>query len=167
MHRISAVALALALAQPVSAADQFDADARARAVAPFVDEQTVGVARVDLTRIDADALLARVAEAAKLEAEEVEGAKRALRGWVAGLTRAGAKELYAVFSLADLPTQPPFVVVPLGSRADATDVRRELGRGKAFEHLRFETVGRAVVGGSEATLKRLRSLKPAPRPELA
>src|SRR5436309_3359439 len=161
MHRISAVALALALAPPVSAADQFDADARARAVAPFVDEQTVGVAHVDLTRIDAGALLARVAEVAKLGAEEIEGPKRELGVWLAALARAGGKEMYVVLSLADLPAQPPLVVVPLGAGADADAIRRELSRVKPFEHLRFETRGRAVVGGTEDTLRRLRALKPS------
>src|SRR5438046_1743974 len=135
MHRISAVALALALAQPVSAADKFDADARARAVAPFVDEQTVGVAHVDLTRIDAGALLARVAEVAKL-GEEIEGPKREMGVWLAALARAGGKEMYVVLSLADLPAKPPLVVVPLEAGADADAIRRELSRVKPFEHLR-------------------------------
>src|SRR5262245_22325706 len=106
MYRITAVALALALTVPAAAA-KFDPEARAGAVAPFIDGQTVAVAHLDLTRIDADALLDKVAEAGKLEASEVAGPKRELRGWLADLTRAGAKELYAVFSLADPPVQPP------------------------------------------------------------
>jgi hypothetical protein len=166
MYRITAAALALALALPAAAADKFDPEPRARAVAPFLDEQTVGVARLDLTRIDAEALLDKLAEAGKLEADEIAGPKRDLRGWLADLTRAGGKELYVVFSLADLPLQPPFLVVPLEAGADAKAVGRELGRGKLFEHLHFETLDRAVVGASENTLKRLRNLKAAPRPEL-
>src|SRR5436309_1063955 len=112
MHRMTAVALALALTLPAAAAEKFDPDARARAraVAPFVDGQTVAVARVDLTRIDADALVARFAEVGKLDAEEAGELRRALRNWLAGLTRAGARELYVIVSLADLPTQAPFVV---------------------------------------------------------
>jgi hypothetical protein len=167
MHRITVVALALALALPATAAEKFSPDAHARAVAPFVDGQTVGVARVDLTRIDPDALTATVAEAGKLEPEEVEALRRGLRDRLGGLTRAGGKEVYAVFSMADRPTDPPFVVVPLGPGADDRALRRALGRTGPFEHLRFETLGGAVVGASENTLKRLRGLKPAPRPELA
>jgi imidazolonepropionase len=56
---------------------------------------------------------------------------------------------------------------PLRTGADAEAIRRALSRGKPFGHLRFETLGGAVVGASENTLRRLRTLKPAPRPELA
>jgi hypothetical protein len=168
MYRITAAALALALTLPAAAAEKFDPESLAKAIAPFLDEQTLGVAHLDLTRIDTDALLDKLAEAGKLEAGEIAETKRELRGWLAGLTRAGGKELYVVFSLADLPTQPPFVVVPLGAGADAKEISRELGRGPLLERqpFRFETLGRAVVGAGESTLKRLRPLKPAPRPEL-
>jgi hypothetical protein len=168
MYRILAVALALALAPPAAAADRFDPDARAAAIAPFVDPQTVVVAHADLARIDLDGLVRQVAAAGELDAQEAEALRRELGSWLPDLTRAGGKELYAGFSLADLAARPPFfVVVPLAAGADAAAVRRELGRGKALEALRFETRDRAVVGGSAATLKRLGALRPGPRPELA
>src|SRR5262249_30175549 len=66
MHR-SAVLVGL-LAVPLlaaAAAPQFDPDARAKTIAPFLDERAVIVGHVDLTRVDADALVARLAESAK------------------------------------------------------------------------------------------------------
>jgi hypothetical protein len=167
MYRITAVALALALTLPATAAEKFDPDARARAVAPFLDGQTLGVAHVDLTRVDADALLDQVAEIGKLEAQDLEESRRELRGWLADFSRAGGTELYVVFSTADALAAPPFVVVPLPAGADGKAVARELARSKLGVYLRFETVGQAVVGAGETTLKRLRTLEPVPRPEVA
>jgi hypothetical protein len=167
MYRTIAVTLALALALPVVAAEKPDAEARARTVAPFLDAQTVAVAHVDLTRIDAGALLDWAVEAGHLDAKGIGEQRRELRGWLADLTRAGGKELYVVVNLADLPTGPPLVVVPLASGADAAAVRRALGRTELYQHARFETRDQTLVGGSEDALKRLRTSKPVPRPELA
>src|SRR5947209_5785241 len=61
MSKTTALMLALVLALPASAAEKFDPEARARAVAPFLDEQTFLVAHVDLTRIDPDALRKQLA----------------------------------------------------------------------------------------------------------
>ncbi|HTU17718.1 MAG TPA: DUF1559 domain-containing protein [Gemmataceae bacterium] len=167
MYTIPAVMLALTVALPAAAAEKLDAEARARAIAPFVDEQTVGVVHIDLTRIDAEALLNWVAEVGRLEAKEIEEPRRELRGWLADFTKAGGKELYFVVSLADLPRDPLLLIVPLAAGADAQVVRGVLGRVKAFESLHFETFGQALLGGSESALKRLRGAKPAARPELA
>src|SRR6185437_5946690 len=43
---------------------KFDAQVRAKTIAPFVDEQTIGVAHVDLSRVDLDRLLKQAAELA-------------------------------------------------------------------------------------------------------
>ncbi|HTU18075.1 MAG TPA: DUF1559 domain-containing protein [Gemmataceae bacterium] len=167
MYRIAAIILALAFTLSATAADKFDAEARARTIAPFIDEQTVGVAHVDLTRIDADAILDWAAEVGPLEKKEIEEPRRALRVWLADLTKAGGKELFIVISLADLPIEPPLVVVPLAAGADAQSIRRVLGRGEAFQQLHFETIGRVLIGSSERAAKRLRDAKPAARPYLA
>jgi hypothetical protein len=186
MNKILAGALALLVVLPAAAAKKFDPDARARAVAPFLDEQTVGVVHVDLTGIDVDALAARgyLIELAGLEPKGIERPKRELRHWLAALIKAGGRDLYVVCSLADLPNQPPFVVAPVPAGADAQVLRREMEHNKLFRGLRFDTLthfipvlgdpdkgglghfDQAVVGGGESTLKRLRTLQPTPRPEL-
>lgn len=167
MYTIPAALLALTVALPAAAADIFDAEARARALAPFVDEQTMILAHVDLTRLDAEALFNWAAEVGRLDAKEIEEPRQELRDWLADVTKAGGKELYFIVSLADLPREPLLVVVPLAADTDAQAVRRVLGRVKAFHPLHFETFGQALIGGSEGALKRLRGAKPAARPELA
>src|SRR5262249_24894672 len=131
------------------------------------DRQTVAIAHVDLTRIDTDALLDWAVEVGHLEAQEIEEPRREARGWLADLIKAGGKELYVVVSLADLPFEPPLVIVPLAAGAEAQAVRRVLDRVKTFEQLRFETFDRVLLGGSADARKRLRDTKPAERPELA
>lgn len=167
MYRIPAAMLTLALALPATAADAFDAEARAGTIAPFIDTQTLGIAHIDLTRIDADAILDWAIAVGQLEKQEIEDERRDLRTWLDAITKAGGKELYVVISLADLPIEPPLVVVPLAAGADAESVRRWLGRVKAFNPLHFEKFDQALVGGSEGARKRLRDGKPAARPELA
>ena len=167
MYRTPAMVLALALALPAAAAETFDAEARARAVAPFLDAQTVAVAHVDLTRIDADALLDWAAEVGPPEGKELEVSRRDLRGRLADLTRAGARELYVVVSLADLPREPLLVIVPLAAGTDTKALVRELGRAPALEQLHWETLDQALVGGGEDALQRLRTSKAVPRAELA
>lgn len=167
MYQTSAVMFALVLALPAAAADKFDAEARARTIAPFIDEQTMLIAHVDLTRIDADGLLDWAVETGRLEAKEIEAFRRQLRGWLADLTKSGGKEIYVVASLADLPIDPPLVVVPLAGGADATSIRRALGRIPVFNLLSFEKFEQTLGAGSAAARKRVRNGKPAARPELA
>jgi hypothetical protein len=165
LYRISAVVLTLTLALPAVAADKFDAEARA--VAPFLDAQTVAVAHVDLTRIDAEKLSNWAVEVGGLEAKTIEEPRRALQSWLADLTRAGGRELYVVISLAELPLESPLVIVPLAADADAQAVRRVLERVDAFKQLHFEKHNQALLGGSEGARKRLQGSKPTARPELA
>ena len=111
------VALALAatvLALPATAADKkFDADAVAKAVAPYLDDQTFAVLHVDLSRVDADALITKAAAFAKLNPEAAAPLRKETTASVKVLTDIGAHDLYVVASLADVPEHAPFVVLPL------------------------------------------------------
>jgi hypothetical protein len=173
MYRFAGLALALALAAPVIAADnKFDPDARARFLAPYLDDQTIAVGHVDVTRIDLEATLAKLAEVSKLDAKQLALPKQLLAGWLAGFTKAGGKAIYAVVSLADLP-DPPLVVVPLEQGADGRALAALLSfalPGAGPNKMPFEAAeqrGQAVVAGSKAVLERFRTLQPTPRPEVA
>jgi hypothetical protein len=160
--------LLLSLAAPSLADDKkADAETRAKAIAPFLDEQTIAVGHVDLTRVDLNAIEEKLSEYAKLKKEEIAGPKKEVGDWLAAWTKAGVRELYVVVSLADVPGLPPFVVVPLEGDADVKSLGEALGRAKPFRVFQFEKIGSALVGGAEKTLTRLKSLKPDNRPELA
>ena len=120
MSRYIAFALAASvLALPASAAERkFDPDACAKAVAPYLDDQTFAVLHVDLTAVDVDALAAKAAGLRKVDADALPFPRRQLAADGQVATDAGARDLYVVVSLADVPERPPFVVMPLEKRRE-------------------------------------------------
>jgi hypothetical protein len=95
-----------------------DAEARAKAISPYVDSQTLILAHVDFTRLNPEALIAKFAEPAKLAPQDIAVLTEPARQWLADFTKAGGKDLYVVASMADFPGEP-FVIVPLDAAADA------------------------------------------------
>jgi hypothetical protein len=149
-------------AQPV-------ADNKSAVVAPFLDDQTLLVARLDVRQIDPTALvntLSRLAPPDDQEfTKELAGLEGSAKAAVQMLATAGVSELFAVISLADFPKEPVFIVAPLKSGSDSA------AAGKAMQQLfRFEQSDARpglVVLGKAATLERLKSLRPAARPEFS
>jgi hypothetical protein len=174
MSRIVALALAATvLALPATAADRkFDAEACAKAVAPYLDDQTVAVIHVNLAELNVNDLLNKLAALAKIDAGAMKAPRKEALAAAQALADAGAWEFYVVVSLADVPEHQPFVVFPLlpGKEAEKNanfkKLKAGLVRDDPFHLHHFEPVGDAVVGGDEATLKRLHDLKPDARPDL-
>jgi hypothetical protein len=178
MSQYTALALAAsALAWPVAAADRvFDPDACAKAVAPYLDDRTVAVLHIDLTAVDVDVLAAKAAALVKADADSLPVPRKEAAAAVKMLTDAGARDLFLVVSLADVPEQQPFVVVPLEKEGDAKKLAGMLSPpgvpavhayGAYWRPYQYEAIGAALVGGGEATLKRLRDLKTYAPPDLA
>jgi hypothetical protein len=161
MKPYAALLLAALAAAPAAAAE-----APAKALAPFLDDRTVAVLHVNLAAVDVDALAARLAAAGRIDVKELAAPKKGLSAFLKALTGAGVKELYVVASLIDVPDRPPFVVLRLGKGADVKALTERLRRPRLFNVTNFEKVGGALVGADPATCKRLRSLKPVPRPEV-
>ncbi len=173
MHRLAIALLLFLAAAPAHAADhKFDPEAAAKAVAPYLDDRTVAVVHVDLTRIDVDAFADKFAALTKLKPDDLAQEKKAAAGLLQTLTKAGAKDAFFVVSLIDIPSEPPFVVLPLGKDGDAKAIldltpKEGLHSYGPFADFRYEQIGQAVVGGGEATRARLKKLKPEARPEVA
>ncbi|MFC1596579.1 DUF1559 domain-containing protein [Planctomycetota bacterium] len=149
----------------------------AEEVAPFVDELTRAVVYVDLARAETDRLMNLavpiVPQAAFYETPlraELEQARAALRA-------AGIENFYLVFSLADLPQQPWFLVAPCPDKLDPkalasqmpADLPRRLAGSRDLTVQRFAKgdSGSALFIGLDDTLTRLKRDRPKPRPELA
>jgi hypothetical protein len=200
MRKTVAFLFVLILASASSAADR--AAVAAKAVAPFLDEQTVGVLRLDVTRLDVEVLGRKLIDIGALSQHDladathkmvdVRGLKKnpgisaqkivdvhdvseagpaefmdELRDHVGAFRKAGGRDLFVVFSLADMTSSSPFfVVIPVPRNADGKALRELLGRDSQFSGATFEQIRGAVVGASEATLQRLRTLKPADFPGL-
>jgi uncharacterized protein DUF1559 len=145
-----------------------DAAARAAAIAPFLDEQTVAVARIDLSRIDSAAVIKTLRDVGPANepqfSRQLDQIETALKMSLAALRGAGIGELFVVVSLQDVPQGPPFLVAPLKPGADAkmaASVLRDLARLPAGEAL-----GNAAVVGTQDTVERLKKLQPTPRAEV-
>jgi WD40 repeat protein len=140
------------------------AENRAKAIVPFCDERTGAVVRVDLQKLDRDKVVDTIAKFTSQEraavARDMGGFRRALEAFKA----AGGKELFVVFSLADMP-HPGLLVVPLYPGADADALQRtgqQLGMGGEIVRLH-----NALVTGDPGTLARVKNLKAKPSPALS
>src|SRR5262249_17949129 len=95
---------------------------------------------------------------------------KALIAWSESLRQAGAKELFVIINLGDMPGLP-VVVVPLVPGADGAEVGRLFcGGGPQRPVMHFPTcatIHNAVVAGTPAALERARGAESKPRPELA
>src|SRR4051812_9298673 len=90
--------------------------AKATAVAPVVFEEVSAVAHVDLTRLDVQVALKRLL-GERAGDQAVAGLSGVATGWVDSLKRAGAKEIFVLLDLTDVPGVPT-VAVPLAAGAD-------------------------------------------------
>jgi hypothetical protein len=164
MWTIVAPLLMCALGQ---AAGQPPADPRVKAIAPFVDSGVVAVMHLDLAHADFPVIVDRLSggRSPGLIAE----VSKPLTGWIEGLKGAGAKDLFVVVDVADMPG-PPVVVVPLAPGANAAEIGRLLcGGGKPQQPICLPscaTLHDAVVAGTPAALDRIRGIAPMSRPEL-
>src|SRR4029434_9109732 len=107
----------LALNPIRAAAQAFDPAARAAAIAPLVDDQTVAVAHADLERLDAAALVGLLGEMVPPgepnAKEQLARLEQAIKGVKTAFRAGGMRELYAVISLQELPREPGFFAAPL------------------------------------------------------
>lgn len=142
---------------------KFSGKARAETIARFVDEQTVGIVHVDLSRLDFDQLHKQAAELAPGGEKFLTPAIEHARPMAKHLIESGVKDIYLVVSLADLP-QPPFFVFSLAEGADTKSL--ESWHGELHVEA-IERVGSAVVAGGKQALERVKKQPAAGRPEIA
>src|SRR5271168_1526759 len=91
---------------------------RGAAIAPFVDDQTFAIVRIDTTRVDVPKLMEMLKSLSGGYDERGEHAA-SLLSWIPSFVKAGGKELYLVSGLADLSQRPFFAIAPLTDGADA------------------------------------------------
>jgi prepilin-type processing-associated H-X9-DG protein len=143
------------------------ADPRLQAIAPFVENDVYAILEVDLAGPDLQGLASRVLGDSPLGF--IADVKNHLQ-WSESVRTAGAKEVYFVFSMIDMPGWP-IVVVPLVDGADAAQISRVLqGGGKGPRLMGFPTcatVQNAVIAGSAAAVGRARRASAALWPELS
>ena len=161
---ILATLLAVAgTAAAVVAAEPSPAAIRSEAIAPFVDQGTVAIGRVDVTKIDLQQLVEKATKLFPEEADGLQAAMQRLTLLLAAFTKAGGREVYLVVTLTDLRTDPQFLVVPLVKEADVealTAVLNGIGLGSC------KRMSQSLVVASETMHERLATLQPDARPDL-
>src|SRR5262245_46397828 len=159
--------LLLAVPAPLCADDKKpDAKELAREIAPYLDDQLLGVVHIDLTNVDPEAA-GRALQKAGLTAKQIEQAVAAGNQLLTALKGAGLKRGFAVMGLTEIPDQPPLLVIPLEKEGTAPVLIRVIEGVMHSKQMRFEKRGSVIVGGTARTLKRLADLKPVEKPELA
>ncbi|HEY8506695.1 MAG TPA: DUF1559 domain-containing protein [Gemmataceae bacterium] len=142
-----------AAAQPRSVAEQ---------IAPLVDENTLLVGHLDAGRLDLRPIEAALASLS--EDGPGPGISEFAKHLVAAARAAGLKDVYTVYSLADLPLPPP-VLIP-AEQAEKLPPEQVRALSEGLGNPPAEVRGFRVFG-PPPTVERLKALKPVPRPELA
>jgi hypothetical protein len=166
------VAMLLVRATHARAAEA-DATDVAAAVAPFVDGQTILVARLEVAAVDFGAVEAWVKQAAGpggaegMHLDDLHAGIGRLAAAQADFRKAGGKALYVVLSFGETPGGLAFVVVPIENGADAGGIAKVLDAWSPDPGAHAKTVGKSVVLPFGDALARLEHFTPTPRPELA
>src|SRR5689334_14582749 len=104
---MSRLPLLAALLVAAPAAAQAPADV-AKTAAPFIGEHTMVVARVDVTRVDVDAVV-KLAALLSGEGDEIREAANAVRGHVKKFTAAGGTDVLVTYGPGDFPNLPALI----------------------------------------------------------
>jgi hypothetical protein len=137
-------------------------DSHASVLAPFVDEQTMAVARVDITRVNIDTPPASMF-LSEIPADVLAPLKDTLTVFQKALARYGRKEVYAVWTMANAGPEP-CLLIPASSDSEAENLTADL---RHIPGLVSETKGTMVLAGNRASVNHMRQMQPAARPELA
>ena len=180
MSRVTSFAVAACLTglalNPLQAADP------AKTIAPYLDEGAIAVMRADLTKVDVAAAWKFLGKYIPARPQDVAQMQTQQAALLSALKTEKVSEIYVVFSLSDVPGPGPFAIVPVGAGGSHGKVARIMFSGRPdgpassfdtkrrrqpgpFQHC--EQLGNVVFCGTPEVLKRLKSLKPVKRPQLA
>lgn len=140
----------------------------AETIAPFIDEQTLAVVRVDFSKIELDPLFNEAGELVPEVKPYLAPAKAAAGGMLAMIRQAGGREVYYVVTIAGSLADADmiFVVAPLDGKDDVKTLTTLLKQQNPRGFTAIERIGNCLVAGSDSTVARLKTLKPDNRPEL-
>jgi prepilin-type processing-associated H-X9-DG protein len=180
IHSSIVCLLAFSCLAPVAAAA--GADNPAAEIAPFVNEQTLAAGRLDLTRLDFDALDKWTHDALaqsnlpdadrKMLAPKLHDALAGGKHWAEQFKQAGGRTIWVVFTLETFPRSAPvFFVVPLGPNSDADTLKKLFENDRAGGAKEDQSIARihdALVGTPDpGGLEIIKGLQAQDRPDLA
>jgi prepilin-type processing-associated H-X9-DG protein len=134
----------------------------------FVGDEVSVVSHIDLTRLDVTAFSHQVV-GGLADDEDVHGITAIIGDSCRALSAAGARDIYVLIDLADMPGYP-VVVIPVVAGTDGRALSAAFVTSAAKVGLKWpaiEIIRGAVVAGSTTAVARSRQEQPHPRPELA
>jgi hypothetical protein len=145
MKRCFAILLIAWLAPLVAA----QTDAKVEPIAPYVDDNTFLVGRIDVARLPIDDLIRRLEQ---IVGKAPGGDANELRQAHGTFTRNGGKELFVLLNVGDGPNEP-LIVVPLGGAADSDALADSLT--KLFEKspLKIHRRAKVLLAGTPRALE--------------
>lgn len=142
-----------------------DPAAQAKAIAPFVDEQTIVVVRVDLGRLEADPLIDKLVQIVPDAAAEQQQMRAGLQLLKEMFIKAGIEQLFLAGSSVDVAPRsiPLFVIIP-SAGSDAQALAEKLPR--PAKDWKVQPMSGAMILGQSRVIERLKKLQPHTRPQL-
>src|SRR5262245_13805981 len=153
------IALLIAVLSPLAAHGLDD-------IAPLIDRQTLVVARVDVHRINTDSWIDLAAPFIPEAPQALEPVRNTARAWLETYRKRGGREVYIVFNMGEI-SDPPCLLTPIAGdleRADLAEMLKMLIGGNNVAHAR---IGKLLAVGTKAAIDRMKTRKPAARPEFA
>ena len=162
---------------PAFAQKTFDAKSRAAKVAPFLTEDVILTAHVDIAKMNVSATLKRIADLVGVtgsERDQLFEAQRELETLKTMFRQSGVSEIYLLAGIEDVVQPKLTAVLPIEKGGDrellknlmlyGPNFKKGARSASAFEVC--EIVDDVMYCGEKATFERLRKSPPPPRPAL-
>ena len=143
-----------------------DAEATAKAVAPFLDNQTLAVAHFRVERVT-PATIERIADIVGWLPAERKQVLARREQWVGNLVSHNVSDIFLIFSFADARS-PLAWIIPAGGPAKARQIGKEFGSLHPALTLGLESDRKdsTALFGSKTMLQHLKTMTPAARPDV-
>lgn len=156
--------LAVAVAGPL-AAQAPKAPDFAETVAPFLDEHTLVVARLDLSKVQVEPFAGLMAMLGGSD-EDTATMLKVAKTWLAEFAKKGGRDVFVTYGAADFPTLP-CVLIPIN---ESPEQRKDLGdlikSAVGDDEYLIEKIHGCMAVGKENALDRLKARKPVKRFDL-
>jgi hypothetical protein len=148
----------------VLAEENFDPAARAKPIAPFIDEATYAVVHIDFTRVKADPLVEEIKRLIPnaFGMEDIANVKAGMQKGLDMLSKNGVKDLYAIIRQNELDI-PSLLVMPIAHSADEKSILAMFPSNKPTKRVGNVLL---VLLANRSDID-LSNIKPDPRPELS
>ncbi len=166
------VAFLVLAARPAARAAESTAGQLAQVLAPVVDQQTLLVAHVALADLQPAEAIEQLAKLIKLPERDQRAMTAEQERWIRQareLSQAGARDLFLVLSINDLPKTEFLVVVPVAAGVDRAAVEKLLTVEPHYGEVGISArrVGDLLVFARPLAHDNLKALRPVARPDLA